>query len=962
MKTKLTTLLCLLVMCLFVVASLVACPADGTDGKSAYQLWLDQGNTGSVQDFVNSLKGPSGAAGANGVGIASVERNDAGELVLTYTDGNTVNLGKVVFEDPSVKCDHEFKEYAIQEATCSEGGHVLNVCSKDCGYAYITYTDVDPDNHSGLDVESVDSTCTVAGYDKAICTDCDWADEAVARPVLGHDYANGLSVIVTAPTCEKDGCITSTCQRCGDVDVEIASTENNLFATGHDDTGIWVTVVDEGANICLDGGQKLLVCKTCFTGCTNCAGKVYDVEKINPENHAVTADWTVTVTPTFETKGELSGFCAVCGTNGTVELPVLGSAYTKTSPVIPTCTTSGTDNYAYTYKGWSGSFDVTTTTVHVYNGVEMPLDKVYAPHEVETVFGNAPATCLDASGKGSFTCDLCSKEYLVSVKGECEYTEDDVIEFVDSSCSQTGHKTYKCPTCGEEHTVTIGLKDHVYTGAPTITGPSDATENKIILAFDCDNCTNVKTITCDSYTTTYTPATCAAPGKTVYTYTYTDNGTPVTGEFEVPEKQLAHYYNNGEKVEIDLTKTYALAELKEIFGDALTDLTTFGNVFTDCTTAGKVAFTCSGCGVEFLFDATGDHTWTESGRTPANCTDAGTISYVCGKDATHTKTETNAAAPALGHNYALDAAASDLATGKLKFVCANDAAHKLDIDATWFEIVDTPATCLAGGSKVVNYKYEDPNTGLETAVKTATLQTYTKTDLHTHGTTTTIDLNKQYTISELKAIFGDALTDLNFFGNFPTTCQADVPASFVCDVCAQDLLILHVRGDHDWTDWTDVPAECGVDGYKYRTCQTAGCDEREQEKTADALEHIFNYALTEPTADVAGKLVVTCDRGCDYNKEYAIPAKGDAAYTSNVDREATCQAVGQITYTYKVMAEDGETVLYTYNYSEEIPVVEHENAVPPVEITWELNGYLYTGYYCGECQQMIVTNVEEITD
>ena len=80
MKTKLTTLLCLLVMCLFVVASLVGCQGqNGTDGKSAYQLWLDQGNTGTVQDFVNSLRGENGS---NGVGIASVETNALGELVL----------------------------------------------------------------------------------------------------------------------------------------------------------------------------------------------------------------------------------------------------------------------------------------------------------------------------------------------------------------------------------------------------------------------------------------------------------------------------------------------------------------------------------------------------------------------------------------------------------------------------------------------------------------------------------------------------------------------------------------------------------------------------------------------------------------------------------------------------------------------------------------------------------------
>lgn len=32
--------------------------ANGNDGKSAYQIWLDKGNTGTEQDFLNSLKNP----------------------------------------------------------------------------------------------------------------------------------------------------------------------------------------------------------------------------------------------------------------------------------------------------------------------------------------------------------------------------------------------------------------------------------------------------------------------------------------------------------------------------------------------------------------------------------------------------------------------------------------------------------------------------------------------------------------------------------------------------------------------------------------------------------------------------------------------------------------------------------------------------------------------------------------
>ena len=41
-------------------------PVSGADGKSAYDIWLEQGNTGSVEDFVVSLKGDTGAAGAQG--------------------------------------------------------------------------------------------------------------------------------------------------------------------------------------------------------------------------------------------------------------------------------------------------------------------------------------------------------------------------------------------------------------------------------------------------------------------------------------------------------------------------------------------------------------------------------------------------------------------------------------------------------------------------------------------------------------------------------------------------------------------------------------------------------------------------------------------------------------------------------------------------------------------------------
>lgn len=38
----------------------------GADGKSAYEIWLDLGNTGTEQDFIDSLQGADGADGADG--------------------------------------------------------------------------------------------------------------------------------------------------------------------------------------------------------------------------------------------------------------------------------------------------------------------------------------------------------------------------------------------------------------------------------------------------------------------------------------------------------------------------------------------------------------------------------------------------------------------------------------------------------------------------------------------------------------------------------------------------------------------------------------------------------------------------------------------------------------------------------------------------------------------------------
>jgi hypothetical protein len=60
--------------------------ADGADGKSAYEIWLDQGNAGTEADFLASLVGPKGDKGDDG--------DAGGGAAITFKDEGTP-LGSV---------------------------------------------------------------------------------------------------------------------------------------------------------------------------------------------------------------------------------------------------------------------------------------------------------------------------------------------------------------------------------------------------------------------------------------------------------------------------------------------------------------------------------------------------------------------------------------------------------------------------------------------------------------------------------------------------------------------------------------------------------------------------------------------------------------------------------------------------------------------------------------------------
>ena len=78
---------------------------DGNDGKSAYELAVENGYEGSLEDWLSSLEGDDGLDGQDGkdgkdgkdgVGIKSAYVNGNGELVLVLTDDSERNAGSKV--------------------------------------------------------------------------------------------------------------------------------------------------------------------------------------------------------------------------------------------------------------------------------------------------------------------------------------------------------------------------------------------------------------------------------------------------------------------------------------------------------------------------------------------------------------------------------------------------------------------------------------------------------------------------------------------------------------------------------------------------------------------------------------------------------------------------------------------------------------------------------------------------
>ncbi len=138
---KLSLFFCSALLCMGLCFGLTACDEPSADGErwgenytveTAYAQAQELGYSGTLEEFMASIQGKDGAAGAegkDGVGISSVKIEE-GKLIVYLTDGREIDCGYV--KDPP-PCTHSYPEWTTEEeATCTSIGIRSRVCTK-CG-------------------------------------------------------------------------------------------------------------------------------------------------------------------------------------------------------------------------------------------------------------------------------------------------------------------------------------------------------------------------------------------------------------------------------------------------------------------------------------------------------------------------------------------------------------------------------------------------------------------------------------------------------------------------------------------------------------------------------------------------------------------------------------------------------------------------------------------------------------
>ena len=840
----------------------------------------------------------------------------------TYTCTRT-DCGYVhVVLDGNTGSGHDFSgdETIITDATCTTDGSKTVKC-KDCD---ATTTVVIPKKGHAMGnwVQTKEPTCTEDGTQEKTCANNCGEKITASVPKLGHEW--GAWKVEKASTNTEKGLIKRTCAKGCEETVEIPEG-------GHVLTVSDVLSTDP---TCTTEGKAVFVC-TAHADCGVRAELVLDKAQ-----HIVVTEKKVA---TCTDDGYIKTYCTKCDEvfcNETTK--AIAHVYKAGTAVAPTCTTSGYTPY-------------TCACGDTYNKYD--ADAKATGHNYEEVEGSSTAKCTEA-GKMTLRCTECNDEIEADVPALGHDYVLDASASTEATCAAAATQTYKCSRCTAEYTISVGDKLTTHSYPDTWTTVKEATFTSI--GYKTRACTVCGQIEVEVIPATgdhsftilkeTVNATCIADGKEIYSCaTHTDCGltsevvlpklghdeklvyTPATCETEGSVKRvcdrcsaeleskpiaaLGHAWGNevvvkstcktAGKIAYSCTRCTATHEV-EIPVDATAHSYTTTVTDATCTQTGAVVVTCGYCGKsETTTIAQKGHIWKADPETttPATCIADGKEIYECENcEATH-----EVVIPKLGHNWSDWTVVQPTATtdGSVSRTCSRGCTESVTIlkgDHEMVEVSRVNATCESTGSIV--YRCKD-NCGIELtvvldklqhALNTTVLEPTCSKDGYIKDTcgygcgyanTTVTPATGEHTLGDW--IIVDA-----------PTCVNNGIRKRECSKCfgEDEFDTIPATGEHTYVgNWQTVYAPtCESSGVEKDVCTV--CKETSITRQTDPIGHKLVTSTTAATCEVDGLSVTTCENGCDYRVETAVPKLGHD-YEKTGSTKADCTSAPTETWTCK---------------------------------------------------------------
>ena len=863
----------------------------GENGKSAYDLWLEAGNSGTVEQFLESLKGENGTNGENGAQGPQGEQGPQGPAGPAGPQGGTL----------AADCNHVFVEHVLEYATCSQASVVANVCTICNGYE-VEVGEKNPEVHG-------------SGYE--------WVETAdnEMKLVLVSD----LEVIPGTAMEEANGaCELKKCNDCGEMLKQHAETA-------------WYPV-DEKANVCEEAHLEV-------EACTVCHAAVSDVQEKGARGHVYSEE--IVVGAAIANGYEVELTCETCDKKITVNATVK-------SEKIANCKEGGYKIYEYTFNNFLENitrefkYDVVgKTTEHTFGTLMVnqgatlhflpentaELDALFASEALRWTEGE-PGDCSNKRIVGG-DCDVCNELVTFWLYGK--HTFGNAIA---PDCTTDGK--YVCSACGFDTPADLAT-GHVWSYKSI-----DTTAGTMTVACSCGATDTV------AYTHSEVAAeNCTTFAQDVYTATFS-NGLPA-GHANVGTQTIVKKINKADQKAHTVVEGVKYKQGANVqYTDTIDALIAAGTIrWTEgepgiCSEYKIAGFDCAVCDNLVTINLSGKHTLsTTEDVTPPTCTTRGYTTKECVN--CHIDVEV-AAVDAKGHTYAPNAAslaafvAAPANGGSVVFECACGDSITLNAVLT---TADSQNGCVT--IKKSTYTFTK-NYTVESAVVGETVsKSYTYAHIvdkssgsHTLGNITNL---QQGAVKEYNDAFAAAIAagTLRWAEGEPAECNTHNIAGFTCSVC-DCLVTIELSGEHDIANaqLVTVPATCTTDGYSYKVCADCGTHVIIEEKIPATGHAYGEWSVIGADKDNAGYAECIC------------ATCGDTVTVNGVVKarvEANCGKDGYVTYKYvdangTAVVEEKTFVLARTGL--------HNDVEPLVRIEFVNNGYKYTAYFCDVCECYVV--------